>query len=186
MKTRSKYHGFTLVELMISMGLIAIVLSTAVPSVSNMVKDNRLATQLNAIVGDFHLARGEATKRDIRIIMCRSANPNDASPNCGGGNARNWSNGYLVFTGEDGNNNYNAGTDTLLRRGQPAQSGVTLRTTASWNNNLQINPTGTLNESSTAIMALCDDRGNSYGRQITIPLSGLARMSSNDIASCTP
>ena len=185
MKTRSKYHGFTLVELMISMGLIAIVLSVAVPSVSNMIKDNRLATQVNAVMGDMHLARGEATKRDGRIIMCRSADPNDASPSCGG-STQNWSTGYLVFTGEDGNNTYNAGTDTLLRRGQPAQAGVKLRTSSTWNNNLEINPTGTLNESGTAIMALCDDRGNSYGRQITIPTVRPARMSSNNIASCTP
>ena len=185
MKTRSNYHGFTLVELMISLGLIAIVLSVAVPSVSNMIKDNRLATQVNSVISDIHYARSEATKRDARVIMCRTLIPNNTPTFCAG-LVKNWATGYLVFVSGDNNNTYQASTDTLLRRGQPSQEGTRLRTNETWNNNLEINPTGTLNESGTAIMAFCDDRGNSYGRQITIPMSGSPRMSSNNIASCTP
>jgi len=185
MKKHSKSHGFTLPELMITMGVIALLLTVAVPSISGMVHDNRLAAQLNAVVGDIHLARSEAVKRDVRIILCRSADPNLPVPTCSGAE-RNWSTGYLVFTGEDGNNTYQAGTDTLIHRGQPAQEGVELRTSATWNNNLEINPNGTLNEGSTAIMAICDDRHEAHGRQITIPQTGLARMSSTNIDSCTP
>jgi type IV fimbrial biogenesis protein FimT len=185
MKTRSKSHGFTLPELMITMGVIAILLSVAVPSMSNMVKDNRLSGQLNSVMADIHLARSEAVKRDVRVILCRSVDPDISIPTCSGAE-RNWSTGYLVFTGEDGNNTYQAGTDTLIRRGQPAQEGVKLRTTLVWNNNLEINPNGTLNEGGTATMAMCDDRGKTNGRQITIPLTGIPRMYSANIASCTP
>ncbi len=185
METHGKIHGFTLAELMISMGLIAILLSAAVPGVSNTIKDKRLEGQLNAIVADIDLARSEAAKRHVPIIMCRSDAPNSAAPACGG-SAQDWSTGYLVFTGEDGNNTYQAGSDTLLRRGQPALRGVRLRTSMTWSNNLEINPSGTLDEGCTAIMALCDDRGNAYGRQITIPLSGSPAMQANNIDSCTP
>lgn len=185
MKTRRNCHGFTVVELMISLGVVAILLTTAVPGVSNMIKDNRLAAQLNAVVGDIHMARSEAGKRGVRIIMCRSADPNSTTPSCSG-SAQNWTSGYLVFTGEDGNNTYDAGTDTLLRRSQPAQQGVTMRTSSTWNNNLEINATGALNEAGTAIMALCDDRGNSFGRQVTIPLSGSLRMYAKNISDCAP
>ncbi len=184
MKTRSKSRGFTLPELLITLGIVAIILSVAVPSITNMVMDNRLVSQLNAVMTDVHLARSEAVKRDVRVIMCRSADPNLNSPTCGG-STQNWSTGYLIFTGEDGNNTYQA-TDTLIRRGQPAQEGVNLRTTPTWNNNLQINPNGTLNEGSTAILALCDNRGEAHGRQITVPLTGIPRMYSSDILDCTP
>jgi type IV fimbrial biogenesis protein FimT len=185
MKTHSKFHGFTLPELLITMGMIAIVLSAAVPSISNMVKDNRLASQLNAVMADVHLARNEAVKRGVPVILCRTADPDLPTPTCGG-TERNYSTGYLIFTGEDGNNTYQAGTDTLIRRAQPAQEGVNLRTTLVWNNNLEINPDGTLNEGGTAIMAMCDDRGETNGRQITIPLSGIPRMYSGNIDNCTP
>ena len=59
--------GFTLPEILITLGLIAILLSTAVPGISNMIKDNRLATQIKRVVADIHFARSEASKRDVRI-----------------------------------------------------------------------------------------------------------------------
>ena len=185
MKKRSHHHGFTLVELMVSMGMVAILLAFAVPSVSSMIKNNRLSTQLNAVMNDIHFARSEAIKRGTRIVLCRSANPNLTTPSCGGSN-QNWSTGYLIFTGEDGNNTYQAGTDTLLGLGQPAQEGITLLTTATWNNNLEINTSGTLNEGGTAIMALCDSRNEAYGRQITIPLTGIPKLLSTNISDCSP
>ena len=185
MKKHSKSNGYTLPELLITVSVIAIMLSVAVPNMTSLVKDNRVASELNTLMANIHLARNEAAKRDVRVILCRSANPNLSVPTCGG-SANNWSTGYLMFTGEDGNNTYQAGTDTLIRIGQPTEDGVRLRTASTWNNNLEINPNGTLNESSAAIMALCDDRGESTGRQITIPLSGIPRMHANNIDDCTP
>ncbi len=185
MKKHSKSNGYTLPELLITVSVIAIMLSVAAPNLSNMVRDNRLVTELNLVMTNIHLARNEAAKRDVRVILCRSANPNLSVPTCGGSD-NNWSTGYLMFTGEDGNNTYQAGTDTLIRIGQPTEDGVRLRTASTWNNNLEINPNGTLNEGGTAIMALCDDRGNSNGRQITIPLSGIPRMYAINTEDCIP
>ena len=185
MKARNISRGFTIIELMVTVGVVAIMLSVAVPSISSMVKGNRLSTQINMVMADIHLARSESVKRGVRVIICRSASPNITTPACSGA-AQDWSTGYLMFTGEDGNNTYQAGTDTLIRRGQPAQDGVDLHTSSTWNNNLEINPSGTLNEGGTAIMAVCDDRDEAYGKQITIPLSGIPRMKSSNIADCDP
>jgi type IV fimbrial biogenesis protein FimT len=185
MKAGNLSRGFTIIELMVTLGVVAILIAVAVPSFSSMVKGNRLSTQVNMVMADIHLARSESVKRGVRVIMCRSASPNITTPTCGG-TAQDWSTGYLVFTGEDGNNTYQAGTDTLIRRGQPAQDGVDLHTSSTWNNNLEINPSGSLNEGGTAIMAVCDDRDKPYGKQITIPLSGIPRMKSSSIASCDP
>jgi type IV fimbrial biogenesis protein FimT len=185
MKARNISRGFTIIELMVTMGVVAIMLSVAVPSISSMVKGNRLSTQINMVMADIHLARSESVKRGVRVIMCRSANPNITTPACGG-TTQDWSTGYLIFTGEDGNNTYQAGTDTLIRRGQPAQDGVDMHTSSTWNNTLEINPSGTLNEGGTAIMAVCDERNEEYGKQITIPLSGIPRMKSSNIADCDP
>ena len=64
-------RGFTIPELIITMGVAAIILSTAVPSVNTTIKNNRLATQVNHIITDLHFARSEAAKRDVRVILCR-------------------------------------------------------------------------------------------------------------------
>ena len=183
-----KYRGFTLPELMITLGVIAIVLSTAVPSINSMIKDNALAKQLNTVITDIHYARAEAVKRDVRVILCRSASPNAPSPSCGG-TTQVWESGYIVFA-DDGNNSnsiYDAGTDTLLIRGQPATSGIRMRTNPTWNNNLEFSPDGSTNESgSTASMSLCDDRGSTHGRSIQVAANGVPRMYADNIATCYP
>ena len=180
--------GFTLPEIIITLGIVAIILSTAVPGLSNMIKDNRLATQINRVVADIHFARSEAAKRDVRVIMCRSAAPNASSPTCSG-TAQLWDTGYLVFAddGSYSNSTYNAGTDILLRRGQPALPGVRMRTSWSWNNNLEINPNGSTNEGgATAIMSICDDRGDTQGRQIQVAANGIPKLFADNISTCAP
>ncbi len=180
--------GFTIPEIMITIGIIAIILSTAVPGLSNMIKDNRLATQINRVVADIHFARSEAAKRDVRVIMCRSAAPNASTPSCSG-TAQVWDTGYIIFA-DDGNYSnsiYNNGTDILLRRGQPALPGVRMRTAWSWNINLEFNPNGSTNEGgATAIMSLCDDRGDTQGRQIQVTANGIPKLFADNISTCSP
>lgn len=188
MKLRNTSRGFTLPEILITLGIIAIVLTTAVPGISHMIKDNRLATQLNSVVTHIHMARAEAAKREVRVIMCRSNSPNASNPVCSG-STRVWTDGYIIFAddGNYSNNVYNAGADTLLFRGQPATSGVRIRTSWSWNNNLEFNPDGSTNEGgAVAIMSLCDDRGSDHGRQIQVSPNGISRMIAGDISSCSP
>jgi type IV fimbrial biogenesis protein FimT len=188
MKQYKNTRGFTLPELMITLGMIAIVLSTAVPGISSMLKDNTLANQLNSVVTDLHYARAEAVKRDVRVILCRSASPNATTPSCGG-NTKVWESGYIIFADDGSNSNsvYNSATDTLLIRGQPATSGVRMRTNWTWNNNLEFNPDGSTNEGgSTAVMAVCDDRGIENGRTIQVGANGVPRMYADNIATCYP
>ena len=182
-----KQHGFTLPELMITLGIAAIVLSTAVPSLSATVKSSRLASHLNSVVADIHFARSEAVKRDVRVIMCRSINPNATVPSCSG-TAKIWTTGYIIFAddGNNSNNVYNDGVDTLLRRGQEASTGVKLRTNSTWNNNLEFNPNGSTNEGGIALMSICDNRSNEYGKQIVVSRAGIPRMHSNNIDTCIP
>jgi type IV fimbrial biogenesis protein FimT len=187
MKHKRISGGFTLPELIITLGVVSILLSVAVPSLNTTIKNNRLATQLNSVMADIHFARSEAAKRGLRIILCRSPNPNLPSPVCGG-TEQIWTTGYIVFA-DDGNytnNWYDPGVDTLLRRGQPAQTGVRMYTTSTWNNNLEINSNGMLNEGGSATMAICDDRDTEFGRQITVTLNGVPRMYSGNIDDCTP
>lgn len=180
-------RGITFPDLIITMGIVAIVLSTAVPSISTTIKNSRLSTHLNSVVADIHFARSEAAKRGVRVIMCRSMNPNATVPSCGG-STRVWTSGYIIFA-DDGNNTnnwFNSGSDTLLRRGMEASAGVKMRTNWTWNNNLEFNPNGSMNEGGTAYMSLCDGRGGEYGKQIMVALNGIPKMYSKNISSCSP
>jgi type IV fimbrial biogenesis protein FimT len=65
-------RGFTLTELMVVIGVLAILLAIAAPSFTGVINSNRLATQANEVVASLQLARSEAIRRNARVIVCRS------------------------------------------------------------------------------------------------------------------
>ncbi|HEX23255.1 MAG TPA: prepilin-type N-terminal cleavage/methylation domain-containing protein [Chromatiales bacterium] len=175
-QSRTLSSGFTLIELLVTLALAAIVVSQAAPSFSSMVKSNRLAIETNTLVSDINLARSEAIKRGTRVILCRSADPAAATPSCGG-SANTWTSGWLVFASGDANNIYDSATDTLIRIGKPRGGQVQIKTNNTSDNNLEYDPDGTTNEGgSTAIFAICDDQGESQGRQIQVNGTGRPRL----------
>lgn len=62
--------GFTVVELMITLGVIAILAVVAVPSFNNMINSNRLTTAANEMVAGLNVARMEAIKRNAYTQFC--------------------------------------------------------------------------------------------------------------------
>jgi len=183
------YKGFTLIELLVTIAIAGILATVAVPSFTAVIKDNRLIAQTNDLVTDINLARSEAIKRGTRIILCRSANPSLAAPACGG-TAATWTTGWLMFASGDANGTFESATDTLLQIGQPARSPLTIKTNNVAGDNLEYNPDGTTNEGGgTGIFALCDDRGEKYGRQIQVNAVGrpllITGSASSPIPSCS-
>ena len=179
--------GFTLVELMMTLSVGAILLTVAVPSFVSMTKNNKVTSHINYLVSQIHFARVEASKRHTRVILCRSANPTASSPTCGG-TSNTWSTGWLVFALGDTTSrslpySYDHNKDTLLIIGE-GRSGVTIKSDDHANNNLEFNYDGSTAESGTAYLAFCDDRGVEYGKTIEIKTTGRAEVIS--ATTCTP
>jgi len=84
-----KQHGFTLVELMIGLAIAAIVLTIGIPSFNDLVRNNRMTTQVNQVVGTMNLARSEAIKRGQSVDV--TATSGDA----------NWKSGWTVENAAD-------------------------------------------------------------------------------------
>src|SRR3569623_2831686 len=64
-------YGFTLVELLVTISIATILLTMAVPSFSDFVKDNRMVTQTNDFVTALNQARSEAIRRGSRDTVCK-------------------------------------------------------------------------------------------------------------------
>lgn len=62
--------GFTLVELMVTIFVAAILMAIAVPSFRNITTSSRLTTTANSLVSALHAARMEAIKRNADVEFC--------------------------------------------------------------------------------------------------------------------
>jgi type IV fimbrial biogenesis protein FimT len=62
-------RGFTLVELMITLAVAAVLLTVAVPSFQAVFQNNRLVSQVNELVTAINLARNEAIKRGVNVTL---------------------------------------------------------------------------------------------------------------------
>ncbi|WP_438438153.1 GspH/FimT family pseudopilin [Hydrogenophilus thermoluteolus] len=87
--------GVTLVELMVTIAVAAILLAVAVPGFRNLIVSNRLTATTNAFVAALNLARIEAVKRNARVTLCKTADPNATAPNCAA--SATWSQGAIVL-----------------------------------------------------------------------------------------
>lgn len=95
----SKQIGMTLVELMVTLVIIAIVSTIAAPSVRDMLVNNRLTAANNQIVSAINYTRGEAVKRAYEVTMC--ARNSDGSACSSDANA-SYQAGWIVFVDCDG------------------------------------------------------------------------------------
>lgn len=89
-------RGFTLVELVVTVSLVAILISIGVPSFQNLIRNNRAIAITNDLVLAIQLARSEAVKQRREMILCRR---NSAGDNCE--NGADWSAGWLVCQLDD-------------------------------------------------------------------------------------
>lgn len=104
-------RGFTLIELMVALAVMAIVIGMAVPGFQSTINGNRLAGAANELVAGLQTARMEAIRRGARVAACASANANAGA---GAACATSGVHGWIVFVDADRSNGFNAG-DTLLR-----------------------------------------------------------------------
>ncbi|MBF0190705.1 MAG: GspH/FimT family pseudopilin [Magnetococcales bacterium] len=97
--------GYTLVELLVVVAIVAALMVMAAPFVTRILQDNRLITQINLLHGTLQFARTEAIKRGTSITVCATSN----GAICGG----NWQEGWLILA------------DAVILRAMPKLTGNT-------------------------------------------------------------
>ncbi|WP_020158408.1 GspH/FimT family pseudopilin [Methylobacter marinus] len=167
--------GVTLIELIVTISIAAILMGIAIPSFTSTIRSNQLTTYANELVASFNLARSEAIKRGVRVSVRRK-----------GSASRNWDSGWDIFTDLNGNGTLDT-EDTLLKTYPALTSGFTLRTGANFADFVVYLPTGLLIHISDTFISdtlrLCDSSANTTNsRAITINAVGRPRASEGTTA----
>ena len=86
-----RQRGFTLMELLVSITVLGVLTSLAVPSFTNMINRNRLASQSNELLSAIQYARTEAIRSNARVTFCGAASASaDGDDDCAAGEQPNW------------------------------------------------------------------------------------------------
>lgn len=119
MRGTDKATGFTLIELMITLIVAALLLVWGIPSFQKFIQRTTLTSKTNDWVGVLNSARSEAVTRGRRVTICRSTDMTcNGSGTCPCGGAATYRDGILVFASDPGGGaptQFNGGTDALIK-----------------------------------------------------------------------
>jgi len=176
-------QGMSLVEIMLTITILAILLAMAAPSVTSIVQNSRIRSQAGDMMANLAIARAEAVKRGVYVSLCPSSNWNVTPPSCTtGALTTSWNQGYIVFADANKDGNVDPG-DTLIAvvepfpgsaLGTPPNAFTSSGFTNTPVNVLQFRPSGAANLPANGTFALCDTRSGPWGRTITISPTGRA------------
>jgi type IV fimbrial biogenesis protein FimT len=89
----TRTRGFTLVELMVTIVVLVILVSVAVPSFDNIRLSSRLNSYSTDLVAGSQVARSEAIKRNAQVTLCVSTNGTSCAT------TGQWETGWIVISG---------------------------------------------------------------------------------------
>jgi len=138
MNTKQKQSGVTLMELMVVVAIAAILAAIAFPSFSEFINTSRQTSALTQLMSDLNRARGEAIKRNQRVLVCsRDA----AATDCDTVSPTDWQNGWLVCY--DANSDNSCDVDISGSNPNPITSHPALPSNLTLTANLvRFNPSG--------------------------------------------
>ncbi|MBI3574308.1 MAG: GspH/FimT family pseudopilin [Gammaproteobacteria bacterium] len=158
---------YSMTEVLTTLAVAGVVISSGVPAMQNLVYEQRLTTQINQLFADLYLARSESIKRSVQVTLCKS---NDGAI-CS--TISDWRDGWIVFADTNGNEAVDAG-ETIIRVGQALAAGTTLRYGTSYSY-VYYKPDGAAWPNAT--FTFCDPRGAANARAIILSNTGRARIS---------
>lgn len=169
-RTGSPLSGFTLLELLATLGIISILSSIALPALSTLVKKNRADAIQSLLRSAIYTTRVTALSDNSITVLC----PLDAG-SCGS----DWNRGFMIFT--DHNNDRTIDQDdTLIEYHQLNRPGFEISWRASAGRNfLRFSPTGIAREFGR--FTLChQSRDMSLARSIVVNRHGRLRIFRDD------
>lgn len=161
--------GYSLFELLMTVGLAALVFALGIPSFGRLAADQRLRVEADALFHAVHRARQESIVRRRVVTVCPSADGERCDP---GGD---WSAGWIVFA--------NVGHRDLVERAD--DEALIARHRVDGSVRLAANRSGfsfrsTHSRATNGTVIVCDRAGRAAARAVVISYTGRPRVSRDD------
>ena len=167
----SSSRGFTLIELMIAIGLSALLLSMAIPALDQFTTSAKQTSAVNDFVASMHVARSTAITTNFRTTVCASA----GGANC---EAVSWDEGWIVFSDRDSDQTVDS--DETIVATSAGMEGLTIQS-GEFGTFLMYRPNGRVMTTSatgnSGQFTVCDNRGSDHAKVLIVDLSGRPRLS---------
>lgn len=108
---RTSETGLTLVELMVTVAVVAVLSAVAIPSFGAFVDSQSVKAASQSLLEDFRLARSEAIKRSARVGLCASS----TGTSCGGTGL--WKDGWMVYHPSSPSGTFTPGDEIIRVQG---------------------------------------------------------------------
>lgn len=180
-------NGFTLIELMVTVAVLAIVIAVAIPSFTTLVNNNRLTAQANELLAGLILARTEAIKQNQSMVFCHSVNGTE----CSAVPVKGWQ-GWLVH-GTIDNTPLATGIIQSANMVVLSSKSVTDAVISGVGNSVRFTPQGLLRSGSAnnplnGVVRVClpSVDMDQNARDLVLRSGGRSRVNSNSVANTCP
>ena len=166
----TRNSGFTMLELLVTLAIAALVVTIGVPSFQGVLDNQRLTAASNELVTSFNFARSEAIKRVAYVSVCKSSDGFTCTP------AAAWNAGWIVFAnaGVATPGTVDAG-DEVIRVSPALEDTLSISPSGTIGNFVTFRPSGTAGTNvanMTGTLTVCDERGADEARGIVLQSSG--------------
>ena len=158
--------GVTLVELMITVSIVAIILAFVGPSIQNILIKNRIVAEINEISSLIQYARHHAIDEQAQVVVCPSTDYAICSTD--------WNDPKIVFIDDDDDEIRGAVEELLVSISATSETSLMTNTT----DIIKFAQTGEANES-TEILLCHKDGEAKYARSLSVTLQGRVKMSTD-------
>jgi len=167
MKTKSA--GFTLIETLIVIAVVAILLAIVAPSLQGVLANNQTATLGDDLFSSIMMARSEAVRRETIVTLCAAAD-NTQSSCAASASTANWQNGWITFLDPAGTGTVGASTN-ILKLEPTLITNANINPSAS--SKITYQPSGLISTGAgTYTIKVAGCTGSTGGKQIVISASG--------------
>lgn len=164
MQTNNKQAGVTLLELMISLAILAIMVGLVAPNVQDILIKNRITSEINTLSALVQFTRNNAIDTQADTLLCPSANFSQCESN--------WALGKIVFADLNGDGQRNSDEPLLVAN----QAISTVHRLSGPNTPLRFQGNGTVSSPATLLLCHKNNKDN-YARALIISLQGRVKMS---------